>query len=115
MTFIYDAEEVAVGDTWENMYNGKLSAKNTWTLNAIEEENTIISGNASVTMNVKEPATTMSLNGVQSTEVIANSKNGFIKFMKVASEAKGISKMTELGDEEIPTTIKSIITYELIE
>ncbi len=115
MTFIYDSQEVAVSDTWENTYNGKLSAKNTWTLNSLEDEHIVISGKASITMNVEDPGTAMKLNGEQNTEITANRKNGFIELMTVVSEASGISKMTQLGDQEIPTTITSTITYELIE
>lgn len=115
MTFIYSEEEVTIGDTWQNTYSGKLSAENTWTLNALEEEHTIISGNASVTMDIDDTATTMNLKGEQNTEITANRANGFIKTMSVVSEATGISKMPQLGDQEIPTTIESTITYELIE
>jgi len=35
--------------------------------------------------------------------------------MKVVSEASGISTMTHIGTQEIPTTITSTISYELIE
>ena len=115
MTFIYSENKVMVGDTWKNTYTGKLNTQNTWTLNAIEEENTIISGNATIAMNFKELTTTMNLNGTQNTELTANHKNGFIKLMKVVSEATGVSTMTQLEDQEIPTTITSTITYELIE
>jgi len=115
MTFIYSEHKVMVGDTWQNTYTGKLNTQNTWTLNAIEDENTIISGNAAITMTVEELTTTMNLNGTQNTELTANHKNGFIKLMKVVSEATGVSTMAQLEDQEIPTTITSTITYELIE
>jgi len=115
MTFIYSEHKVMVGDTWQNIYTGKLNTQNTWTLNAIEDENTIISGNAAITMTVEELTTTMNLNGTQNTELTANHKNGFIKLMKVVSEATGVSTMAQLEDQEIPTTITSTITYELIE
>lgn len=115
MTFIYSEAEVAINDTWQNTYSGKLNAQNTWTLKAIVNADTMISGKASVTMNVKEPATTMNLTGTQNTEIIANHENGFIKLMTVVSEASGFSTMTQLGNQEIPTSITSTITYELIE
>ena len=115
MTFIYTEDEVAVGDTWQNTYTGKLNAQNTWTLKAIEDASTTISGTATVVMTVEEPATTMNLEGIQNTEVTADEESGFIKLMRVESEATGISTMTQLGDQKIPTTITSTITYELIE
>ena len=115
MTFIYTTDEVGVGDTWQNEYTGKLNAKNTWTLKSIEDTNTRISGSATVVMAIEEPATTMNLEGTQNTEITANKENGFIKLMTVVSEATGYSTMTQLGDQEIPTTITSTITYELIE
>ena len=115
MTFIYGGEAVAVKDTWRNTYNGKLNAENTWTLKAIGDKNAFISGKAVVTMTVKEPETTMKLNGTQHTEITADHENGFIKLMTVVSEASGVTTMTQLGDQEIPTTITSTITYKLIE
>lgn len=115
MTFIYSSDKVSVGDTWQNEYTGKLNAQNTWTLETLEEETVTISGKAEVTMDINEQATTMNLRGSQTTKITANRKNGFIALMTVESEAKGFSTMAQLGDQEIPTTITSTITYELIE
>lgn len=114
MTFIYPDRELKIGDTWENEYKGKLSAKNTWTLDNITEENASISGNATVVMDVKESATTMMLNGNQETSIVTDLSSGFIETMTVEGLAKGTSTASQIGDQEIPTTIKSIITYELI-
>lgn len=115
MTFIYSDHQVAVGDTWQNEYTGKLNAENTWTLEALEDKTVTISGNADVTMDINEQATTMNLMGSQTTEITADRNTGFIEFMTVESEAKGVSTMAQLGDQEIPTTITSTITYKLIE
>lgn len=115
MTFIYSDHQVAVGDTWQNEYTGKLNAQNTWTLEALEDKTVTISGNADVTMDINEQATTMNLMGSQTTEITADRNTGFIEFMTVESEAKGVSTMAQLGNQEIPTTITSTITYKLIE
>ena len=114
MTFIYPDNGINVGDSWENEYSGKLSAKNVWTLDDLNDTNATISGKAQVVMDVKEPATTMKLNGHQATSITTDVVSGFIQMMTVEGESKGISTMTQLGDQEIPTTIKSTITYELI-
>lgn len=114
MTFIYPVKDVRVGDTWENEYFGKLNAKNTWRLEALTGTNASISGIADIVMNVTEPATTMKLNGTQKTEITVDLASGFIQKMKVEGSSKGSSTMTQMGDQKIPTTIESTITYELI-
>lgn len=114
MTFIYTAEEVTIGDTWQNEYTGKLNAKNTWSLIEITDTEAIIRGKAEVSMNVTEAATTMALTGTQETEIKTDRASGFISVMTVKGESKGISKMTQMSDQDIPTTIKSTITYQLI-
>lgn len=115
MTYIYTDAEVGIGDTWQNEYSGKLNAQNTWTLKTLEDDTITLAGNAAVEMDVEDQATTMKLTGTQKTEITANRENGFIKLMTVESEAKGFSSMAQLGDQEIPTTITSTITYTLIE
>ncbi|NHF59398.1 hypothetical protein FK220_008610 [Flavobacteriaceae bacterium TP-CH-4] len=114
MTYIYPTEDVQVGDTWENEYSGKLNAKNQWTLDAISDTNAEISGSADVIMEVTEPTTTMKLNGAQQTSVITELASGFIKSMTVEGLAEGWTTMVQLGDQEIPTSIKSKVTYQLI-
>ena len=114
MTYIYPTKDVQVGDTWENEYSGKLNAKNQWTLNAISDTNAEISGAADVLMEVTEPTTTMKLNGTQQTSVITELASGFIKSMTVEGLAEGSTTMVQLGDQEIPTSIKSKVTYQLI-
>lgn len=114
MTFIYPDTELKIGDTWENEYTGKLTAKNKWTLDDLTDTQATISGTADVVMDVKEPATTMMLSGTQQTLITTNVSSGFIKSMKVEGLSKGTSTVAQMGDQEIPTTIKSTITYELI-
>lgn len=114
MTFIYPENKVDVGDTWQNEYSGKLNSKNTWTLDGITETNAIITGKADVTMDITEPATTMKLNGTQETKITTDILSGFIIKMQVEGFSEGTSTMTQMGELEIPTSIKSTITYELI-
>ncbi|WP_373519159.1 DUF6263 family protein, partial [Pricia sp.] len=46
MTFIYPKKPVKIGDHWKNEYAGKLGAKNTWTLEALTEDEAMINGTA---------------------------------------------------------------------
>jgi len=114
MTFISPENEVNIGDSWENEYTGKLNAKNTWTLDGLEEDSASITGIADVMMNVEDDATNMKLNGTQQTTITTDRSSGFVRFMTVEGEAKGMATMPQLGDTEIPTTILSTITYELL-
>jgi len=114
LTYIYPEGEINIGDTWENEYIGKLSAKNIWTLDNITSTNASISGKAVVVMDVTEPATTMKLRGTQDTSITTDIISGFIVLKVVEGTSEGISTITQMGDQEIPTTIKSTITYELI-
>lgn len=115
LTFIYPEKKVKVGDHWENEYSGHINAKNSWTLEALSSDNVNISGTANVKMDLTELATTMKLNGTHQTRIIANLASGFIQKMTVEGLAIGSSTMTEMGDQEIPTTIKSIVTYEIVD
>ncbi|GMN09205.1 hypothetical protein MTsPCn9_03390 [Croceitalea sp. MTPC9] len=115
MTYFYPNEAVAIGDSWENTYSGKLSANNTFKLEKVEGNTTSISGTAAVIMNTEESGTTMSLSGSQETVIQTNTTNGFIKKVMVSSLAEGSTKMAQMGNVEIPTTIESTTTYELLE
>jgi len=115
MTFIYPKKPLEIGDSWENNYKGKLSAKNNWTLQALSDDEGSISGTANITMDVTEMATTMKLSGTQQTKITTDLSSGFMKKMTVEGESKGVSTITQMGDQEIPTTIKSTITYELMD
>ena len=115
MTFIYPNKPVQVGDYWRNKYMGKLSAENTWTLESLTQDNGTISGMADITMNVVEMTTTMQLSGKQQTQITFDASSGFIKKMIVEGEFQGVSTATQMGDQEIPTKVKSKISYELID
>nr|WP_298999197.1 DUF6263 family protein [uncultured Allomuricauda sp.] len=115
MTYFYPTELVSVGDTWNNEFNGKLKAKNNWTLEKLDADGSSISGTSEITVDTVENGTTMALAGNQQTSITTNAENGFIKAVTSESLAEGISKVANLGDVEIPTSIKSTITYELIQ
>ena len=114
MTFFYPKNKVKIGAHWKNEYSGKLQAKNVWTLDSLSKESANISGVADVIMDVTELATTMKLTGSQKTAITTDIDTGFITKMIVEGISKGASTMAQMGDQEIPTTIESTITYELI-
>jgi len=114
LTYIYPLEKVEVGDSWQNKYTGNLIADNTWKLAALTDGIATISGTGDVTISIAEPNSTMNLIGSQITEIRTELGTGLILEMRVEGEAKGTSTMLQLGDQEIPTTIKSTITYQLI-
>ncbi|MEP3209608.1 MAG: DUF6263 family protein [Maribacter sp.] len=114
LTYIYSDSLVKVGDTWHNEYFGKLNAKNTWTLEAINDTTATINGVADVVMKANESGTVMNLSGTQTTEIQTDIESGFIVKMIVEGQSKGASTMVQLGDQKIPTSITSKITYELI-
>lgn len=114
MTFFYPDKKVKVNDQWENAYTGKLRTSNLWTLKGRTDSQTTITGKATVTMDIQEPETTMKLKGTQNTMILAGSDSGFILKMTIEGVSTGISTLAQLGDQELPTTIKSKITYELI-
>ncbi len=114
-TFLYPNSSVKVGDSWNNEYKGKMQAQNTWTLKEISEVSAAIEGNALVVMEVVEPASTMKLNGTQDSSVATDISTGFARKMTVTGLVEGFTSMSQMGDQEIPTKIKSTIIYELIE
>ncbi|MCJ7466098.1 MAG: DUF6263 family protein [Maribacter sp.] len=114
MTFIYPLKRIKVADTWDNEFLGKLNAKNHWKLETLSPSEAIIHGSADVVMNVTEPGAIMILRGTQESKIITDRASGFIKKMTVEGYATGTSTMPQMGNKEIPTTIKSSITYELI-
>ncbi len=115
MTFIYPGRTIKVGDTWKNTYSGKLTAENMWKLDSVSAQNASISGVADIAMKVEEPATTMVLDGTQNTRVTTDRKSGFILKMQVKGFSKGYSTLAQMGELKIPTTITSLVTYELIQ
>ena len=115
MTFIYPSKPVNIGDSWKNEYQGKLSARNSWQLEAVSDTSATIKGEAEITMDISEPASTMKLDGSQSTLIETDLLSGFILSMKVEGSSKGVTVMTQMGTAEIPTSIQSVTTYELIQ
>ncbi|MBT8177756.1 MAG: hypothetical protein HKP60_01340 [Eudoraea sp.] len=115
MTFIYPNAPVRVGDSWKNKYLGKLSADNSWQLEAVTDTSATIRGDARVTMDIAEPMSTMKLAGTQSTWIKTDLHSGFIVSMKVEGTSEGVTIMAQMGNAEIPTRIQSITTYELIQ
>ncbi len=115
MTYIYPDRTIEVGDTWKNTYSGKLTAENLWKLDSVSAQNASISGVADIAMKVEEPATTMVLDGTQNTRVTTDRKSGFILKMQVKGFSKGYSTLAQMGEQKIPTTITSLVTYELIQ
>jgi hypothetical protein len=115
MTFFYPDSNVAIGDTWDNTYDGKLSANNTFTLEKADDDTISITGTAAIVINNEESGTVMSLSGSQESAILANTDDGFIQKVMISSLAEGSAKVSQMGNIEIPTTIKSTITYELLE
>ncbi len=114
LTYFYSDSLVNVGDTWQNEYSGKLNARNTWTLKAMNDTIATINGTADVIMEVNELGNVMNLSGTQATEIETDIESGFIIKMVVEGQSEGASTMAQLGDQKIPTTITSKITYEQI-
>ena len=115
MTYIYPDKNIKVGDTWKNSYSGKLNADTLWKLDSVNDENAKISGMAEIVMKIEEPATTMVLDGTQTTQITTDRKSGFILKMQVEGTSKGYSTLAQMGGQKIPTTISSLVTYELIQ
>ena len=115
MTYFYPGHPVQVGDTWENRFTGKLSARNTWQLEGMDTDTTLISGTASIEMEMADTSGSMDLKGKQTASIQANPKNGFLREMRVVSEADGYSLTAQTGDLQIPTTITSNVIYRLID
>jgi hypothetical protein len=115
MTFIYPNKPVNVGEMWKNEYQGKLSSRNSWLLEAVSDSSATIKGEAEITMDISEPVSTMKLDGSQSTWIKTDLLSGFIVSMKVEGSSKGVTIMAQMGGAEIPTRIQSVTTYELIQ
>lgn len=115
MTYFYPARPVQAGDRWKNTFGGKLEASNTWTLDSLLADRAIISGESSIRMKTQESGTSMVLEGSQHTHIRTNRKSGFISQMTVESTADGSSTMVQTGALEIPTHIRTHITYTLID
>lgn len=115
MTFFYPVQPVREGDSWETQFGGKLSATNHWTLNSRSVDTSEISGTAEAVLDVVDQQTTMKLEGTQTSKLIVNSKNGILQNLVVNGTYTGYSILTQLGNEQIPTSIEMKLTYELIQ
>ncbi|MEO1484285.1 MAG: DUF6263 family protein [Bacteroidota bacterium] len=115
MTFFYPDVAVDKGSTWENTFSGKLKAENTWQLDEVTSDSLTITGKGNISVDTNESGTVMALAGDHAYTIVTNTENGFISSIETTSFAAGHSKMAQLGDVEIPTSIKSTVTYELIQ
>ena len=116
MTYFYPEDTKDTDpSTWTNEYTGKLSAKNSWTLEKATDTLNIIKGKADIILNVANEGTTMYLNGIQETTINVDPDNGFILDMLVEGFSEGTATTAMTGTAEIPTTIKSTTTYKLIQ
>lgn len=113
MTYIYSNNPVSVGDSWENVFKGDLSAKNKWTLTDKNSSTNTIKGLSDVTFNTEEEAIIMKLEGKMDSDLTVNAKTGFINEMKTSSTAEGISILKQMNNLEVPTTIVSNVTYKI--
>ena len=115
MTFFYTPEQIAVGDSWNTEFSGKLSAMNQWTLDNWSKDESEISGTAEAVLDVTDDQTTMKLEGKQTSKLTVDSDNGLLRTLIVNGNYKGYSILKQLGDEQIPTSIEMKLTYELIQ
>ena len=114
MTYLFSTDKVKVNSKWKNSYQGDMSAETTWTLSEINKNNFKLSGVAATTMNSIDETISMTLNGTQSTTVTGNSKTGLFTELIVTGENTGNTVYTT-QEITIPTTIKSTITYKIIQ
>ena len=114
MTYIYPEGTDAIEGSWENEYSGKLSAKNTWTLEKSTPVENHIKGRADIEMDIVDENTSMSLSGKQETTITTDINTGFIIDMLVEGYSEGVAMMALTGDMEIPTIVKSTTRYKLI-
>lgn len=113
MTYFLPAKAVTINDTWENVYQGDLRAKNKWTLSTYTEDAYTVSGNADVTMSNIDENVTMVLTGTQKTTINANSKTGLFKEITVEGIYIGDTQVNA-QNKTIPTEITSTITYKIL-
>ena len=115
MTYFYPSGPVREGDQWENSYEGKLEADNTWKLDSLSTDRATISGLAAIRMQVDDTGSSMDLRGDQTTLVHASPESGFLMEMRVKSRAEGVSTTAQTGELQIPTAITSNVIYRLID
>lgn len=112
MTYFYPVDAVSVGSEWSNSYVGNMSAKNNWKLDSYSDKAIQISGNATTTMSTVDENIMMTLNGSQTSQLVANPKTGLLSQLTVTGENSG-DTLFQAQNMSIPTSIKSKITYKI--
>ncbi|WP_417369329.1 DUF6263 family protein [Gelidibacter japonicus] len=113
MTYFLPAKIVTLNDTWDNVYQGDLQAKNKWTLTSYDDNTYTVSGNADTTMSNMDDNVIMVLTGTQKTTINANSKTGLFKEITVEGVYSGDTQVNA-QNMTIPTKITSTITYKIL-
>ena len=114
MTYYLPAKKVKVNDTWTTVFSGNLEAKNTWTLTEYSTETSKITGTATTVMSTIDENVVMVLNGTQTSTITLDSKTGLFQNIVVKSENSGNAQIAA-ANASIPTTIKSTITYKIVQ
>src|SRR5690606_32402303 len=114
MTYYLPAKKVKVNDTWTTVFSGNLEAKNTWTLTESSSETSKITGTATTVMSTIDENVVMVLNGTQTSTITLDSKTGLFQNIVVKSENSGNAQIAA-ANASIPTTIKSTITYKIVQ
>lgn len=114
MTYVLPAKKVAINETWTTVFSGNLEAKNTWKLVEYAPEVAKITGTATTVMSTIDENVVMILNGTQTSNITLDPKTGLFQNIVVTSENSGNTQIAA-ANASIPTTIKSTITYKLVQ
>ncbi|WP_340063890.1 DUF6263 family protein [Ascidiimonas aurantiaca] len=115
MTYFYPDKDVKLNESWLTYSSGNFKAENTWKLTGLNPQTAMMQGYGKVNIHTHQNGVDMALNGEQKVWLKVNPYNGFLKELIIEGTAKGHSKFDENGAFKIPTTIKSRITYNLIQ
>ncbi|WP_298894427.1 DUF6263 family protein [uncultured Psychroserpens sp.] len=113
MTYIYPSTETKKGDSWNNTFEGDLSAENTWTLDDIKKDDVMISGVSTITFKTNDEDVEMNLAGDMTSTIITSLETGFVKSMSSKSVATGNSIMHKMNAMKLPTSITTNVTYKI--
>lgn len=114
MTYFLPEKKVSINDTWSTVFSGNLEAKNTWTLAEYSATTSKITGTATTVMSTIDENVVMVLNGTQTSTITLYSKTGLFQNIVVKSENSGNAQIAA-ANSSIPTTIKSTITYKIVQ
>ena len=114
MTYYLPAKKAALNYTWSTVFSGNLEAKNTWTLAEYSTETSKITGTSTTVMSTIDENVVMVLNGTQTSTITLDSKTGLFQNIVVKSENSGNAQIAS-ANASIPTTIKSTITYKIVQ